>query len=128
MQLTPQEAPQRLARAEMVRVDKGWGHELWIVNEGYCGKLLHFRAGKKCSWHFHRVKDEVFFLHQGRLLVRFGFTDDLTQASSVVLESGMSFRVPVGLRHQMEAQEDSDLFEFSTHHDEADSFRLIKGD
>ena len=40
----------------------------------------------------------------------------------------MSFAVPKGLRHQMEALEDSDLFEFSTHHDEADSIRISQGD
>jgi hypothetical protein len=40
----------------------------------------------------------------------------------------MSFALPPGLRHRMEADEDSDLFEFSTHHDEADSIRLVKGD
>jgi len=30
----------------------------------------------------------------------------------VLLLPGMSFAVPVGLRHQMEALEESDLFEF----------------
>jgi hypothetical protein len=36
--------------------------------------------------------------------------------------------VPVGLVHQMEALEDSELYEFSTRHFETDSHRLIKGD
>jgi mannose-6-phosphate isomerase-like protein (cupin superfamily) len=109
-------------------VDKGWGYELWIVNKGYCGKLLHFKNGKKCSWHYHGVKDEVFFLHSGRLRVRFGEGDDLSAASSVLLLPGMAFAVPPGLRHQMEAEEESDLFEFSTHHEEEDSIRVVKGD
>jgi hypothetical protein len=30
--------------------------------------------------------------------------------------------------HQMEALEDSELFEFSTQHFESDSYRLVKGD
>jgi mannose-6-phosphate isomerase-like protein (cupin superfamily) len=112
----------------MKRVEKGWGYELWVVNKAYCGKLLHFQRGRRCSWHYHRLKDEVFYLHAGRLRVRFGPTDDLAAADSIVLLPGMSFAVPPGLRHQMEAEEDSDLFEFSTYHDEADSIRLIKGD
>ncbi|HBY66694.1 MAG TPA: cupin domain-containing protein, partial [Flavobacteriaceae bacterium] len=42
-------------------VPKGWGFEKWIVNnEEYCGKLLYFVKGKRCSWHFHKLKDEVF--------------------------------------------------------------------
>jgi mannose-6-phosphate isomerase-like protein (cupin superfamily) len=109
-------------------VAKGWGHELWVVNRHYCGKLLHFHQGRKCSWHYHRLKEEVFFLHCGRLRVRYSFDDDLASASEVLLLPGMAFAVPVGLRHQMEAEQDSDLFEFSSHHDEADSIRLVRGD
>ncbi|MFO0929406.1 MAG: cupin domain-containing protein [Gemmataceae bacterium] len=128
MQLIPLPNLPRLDTAPLHRVEKGWGYELWVVNDDYCGKLLHFRHGKRCSWHYHRVKDEVFYLHAGRLLVRFGFTDDLAAASSVVLMPRVSFRVPTGLRHQMEALEESDLYELSTHHDDADSIRLVAGD
>ena len=38
----------------MKHVPKGWGWERWIVNcPEYCGKLLFFNKGKRCSWHFH---------------------------------------------------------------------------
>src|SRR3954469_13322886 len=127
MLLIPHTQPDRLDPCPIQRVDKGWGHELWLVNKDYCGKLLHFERGKKCSWHYHRVKDEVFYLQSGRLRVRFGFGDDLAGAASVLLLPGMAFAVPTGLRHQMEAEEDSDLFEFSSHHEEDDSIRLVKG-
>ena len=36
--------------------------------------------------------------------------------------------IPPGLVHQMEALEDSELYEFSTQHFESDSYRLVKGD
>ena len=43
------------------RVNKPWGHELWIYNsELYCGKILFFNKGKRCSWHYHEIKDETF--------------------------------------------------------------------
>src|SRR3954464_5433739 len=116
MQLTPRPHADGLGTSPIKRVDKGWGYELWIVNKDYCGKLLHFHKGKKCSWHYHRLKDEVFYLHTGRVLVRFGQGDDLEDAASLLLRPGMSFAVPPGLRHQMEGEGDSDLFEFSTHH------------
>ena len=49
-------------------VPKGWGYEKWIVNnEKYCGKLLFFEKGKKCSWHYHKLKHETFYLHSGRI-------------------------------------------------------------
>jgi mannose-6-phosphate isomerase-like protein (cupin superfamily) len=110
------------------RLAKGWGYELWLVNRHYCGKLLHFQQGRKCSWHYHRQKEEVFFLHRGRLRVRYSYGDDLATASEVLLLPGMAFAVPVGLRHQMEAEVDSDLFGFSSHHDDDDSIRLVCAD
>jgi len=40
-------------------VPKGWGHEKIIHNSnGYCGKVLCFDKGKKCSYHYHKIKDE----------------------------------------------------------------------
>lgn len=128
MQLIPQINSPHVEGIPMHRVGKGWGHEVWVVNDSYCGKLLYFQEGKRCSWHYHKVKDEVFFLQSGKVIVRFSYGDSLELAQSVVLVPGMSFRVPVGLRHQMEAVEDSVLFEFSTHHEDEDSIRLIKGD
>lgn len=110
-------------------VNKGWGFERWIVNKPeYCGKLLFFEKGKKCSWHYHKIKDEVFYLQSGKLLVKYSDGDDLSIADEVILEPGQKFYVYTGLRHQMIAIEDSELFEFSTQHFDEDSYRIIKGD
>ena len=38
---------------------------------------------------------------------------------------GDSMHVPVGLRHQMIALIDSELFEFSTQHFDDDSYRIL---
>ena len=114
---------------EMEFVKKGWGFERWIINKPeYCGKLLFFEKDKRCSWHFHKIKDEVFYLQSGRLLVRYSDEDYLENAKEVVLEPGQNFYVYTGLRHQMIALEDSELFEFSTQHFDEDSYRIIKGD
>ena len=108
---------------------KGWGYEKWIVNkQQYCGKLLFFNKDKKCSWHFHNIKDEVFYLQSGKILVRYSESNDIENANEIILNQGNSFHVYVGLRHQMIALEDSELFEFSTQHFEEDSVRIIKGD
>lgn len=110
-------------------VPKGWGYEKWIVNnEEYCGKLLFFEKEKKCSWHYHVLKDEVFYLQSGKLLVKYSEMDDLNLAEELVLLPGQNFHVYRGLRHQMIALEDSELFEFSTQHFDSDSYRIEKGD
>jgi len=110
-------------------VSKGWGFEKWIVNcEEYCGKLLFFNKGKRCSWHYHKIKDEVFYLQSGKMMVYYSTQDDLEQANQIVLHPGDNFHVYRGLRHQMVALEESELFEFSTQHFDSDSHRIIKGD
>ena len=108
---------------------KGWGYEKWIVNKDeYCGKLLHMIKGKKCSWHYHKLKDETFYLQEGKILLRYSDEDNIEQSKQKILERGDKFHVYRGLRHQMLALEDSDLFEFSTQHFDDDSYRVIKGD
>lgn len=108
---------------------KGWGHEEWIVNsDKYCGKILRFEKGKRCSWHYHKIKDEVFYLLSGKLTLKVSHEDSLDEAQTLTLEKGESFHVKTGVRHQMIALEDSELLEVSTQHFEDDSCRIIKGD
>ena len=110
-------------------VPKGWGFEKWIVNcEEYCGKLLYFAKDKRCSWHYHELKDEVFFIQSGKVLVKYSDSDDITTAKEKILSRGDNFHVYRGLRHQMIALEDTELFEFSTQHFDGDSHRIHKGD
>ncbi len=119
----------QMSSSEIKFVPKGWGFEKWIVNsEEYCGKLLYFVKGKRCSWHFHKLKDEVFYLQSGKILLKYYDEDDISLAHEVILNKGDKFHVYRGLRHQMIALEDTELFEFSTQHFDEDSYRVIKGD
>ena len=114
---------------DILHVTKGWGYEKWIVNKpDYCGKLLFFEKGKKCSYHYHKLKDETFYLQSGKILLRYGDHDVLAASVELILNPGDKFYVYPGLRHQMIALEDSELFEFSTEHFDEDSYRIIKGD
>ncbi len=114
---------------EIVFVPKGWGFEKWIVNcEEYCGKLLYFVKGKKCSWHFHKLKDEVFYVQSGKIKVYYSDQEDIENANTKILYPGDNFHVYRGLKHRMEALEDTELFEFSTQHFDSDSYRILKGD
>ena len=108
-------------------VPKGWGFEKWIVNnEEYCGKLLYFAQGRKCSWHYHKLKDETFYIQSGKILLKYSESD--IPAFEVTLEPGDKFHIYRGLRHQMIALEDTELFEFSTQHFDEDSIRISNGD
>ena len=110
-------------------VPKGWGYEKWIVNsEKYCGKLLFIAKGKQCSWHYHRKKDEVFYVQSGKVMLYYGWDDDIELAKNIILAKGDKFHVPVRLKHRMYALEDTELFEFSTEHFDKDSYRIIAGD
>ena len=110
-------------------ITKGLGYEKWIVNKKeYCGKLLFIKKGKKCSWHYHILKDETFYLHSGKIMLYYSDNDDFLQAKSLILNPGDKFHIYRKLRHQMLALEDSDLYEFSTEHFDEDSYRVIKGD
>lgn len=116
-------------KQEHTYVDKGWGFEDIIVNNDlYCGKVLHFEEFKRCSYHYHKLKTETFFLRKGMLMVTYGWTDDILEAKETVLMAGDIFHIPIGLRHQMFAMEESELFEFSTQDFVDDSYRVIKGD
>ena len=110
------------------RHQKGWGFEDWISNREYCGKLLFFEKGKKCSFHYHKKKHETFYLFSGKMEIKAGWEDDISVAKSYTFLPGDCLEIPTGLRHQMTALEDSNLFEFSTTHFEEDSIRIIKGD
>ena len=118
-----------MSSSDIKIVPKGWGYEKWICNtEEYCGKLLFLNEGKRCSWHYHKLKDETFYLQSGKILLYYGDSDSLDGANDIILEPGDKFHIYRGLRHQMIAIEDSELFEFSTQHFDEDSIRVKKGD
>lgn len=108
---------------------KGWGREVWIANNDlYCGKILEIWCGKRCSLHFHKIKTESFYLRSGRLRIRIKESQYSATVREVELAPGDCMDIPPGLIHQIEAIEDSELYEFSTQHFESDSYRLVRGD
>jgi mannose-6-phosphate isomerase-like protein (cupin superfamily) len=110
-------------------VPKGWGREVWTANgDLYCGKILEISKGKRLSVHFHKLKTESFYPRAGRLVIRIKESPEAETIEEFVLEAGQCTDIPIGLVHQMEALEDSELYEFSTQHFDTDSHRLVPGD
>ncbi len=105
-------------------INKIWGKELIIVNnESYCGKLLCFKRGSKLSNHFHLVKDETFYVLQGQLVMYYFNLIDASKLKKT-LNVGDVVDIPKGTPHKLEALEDSIIVEFSTHHEDSDSYRI----
>jgi mannose-6-phosphate isomerase-like protein (cupin superfamily) len=118
-----------ISTEKQIVVPKGWGSETWITNnELFCGKILKFNQSKSFSWHYHKLKTEVFYVQKGEIKLFYSWQDNINKAESCVLKTGDSFEVPVGLRHKIYAIKKSVIFEFSTTHFDDDSYRLLKGD
>jgi len=110
------------------RVEKGWGHEVIIVNNDlYCGKILHFKKGAKFSMHFHMKKMETWYVQSGLFTFRWIYTEN-ADVIEETLKPGDTITNFVGEPHQIICLEEGDIFEVSTTHFDSDSYRVGKGD
>jgi mannose-6-phosphate isomerase-like protein (cupin superfamily) len=108
--------------------EKGWGHEdIWVTTDKYCGKMMHFKNGKKFSMHFHRDKEETWFVISGKFLVRYITTQD-AKIYEKVLEPGDVWHNPPLLPHQLFCMEEGVICEVSTPDSVEDNYRVMPGD
>ena len=112
------------------KVNKGWGHELVFADtKDYCGKLLAFnKRGKKFSMHFHDKKEETWYVFKGSFKLQYIVTKN-AEMREVILNTGDVWHNERLSPHQLIAlEDDSIIFEVSTHDDPGDSFRVEPGD
>ena len=112
------------------KVDKGWGYEIiWATNDKYCGKIMVFeKVGAKFSMHFHREKDETWFVNNGRFLLRWIDTTDAALYEQE-LKAGDTWHNPPLQPHQLVCMEaGSSITEVSTPDSVEDNYRIVKGD
>ena len=99
-------------------VKKVWGHEEEIVNnEHYCGKKLVLKKDHFCSEHFHKIKHETFYIASGEVMMQL-------KGELITMKPGDKCVVPPLTKHRFRGLEDSEIIEFSTHHEDSDSYRL----
>lgn len=109
-------------------VAKGWGSELiWATNDKYCGKMMNFNQGAKFSMHFHREKDETWYVLSGRFKVIVINTADATQ-TEYELGVGDTWHNPPLLPHQIICLEAGTVIEVSTPDSVEDNYRVLPGD
>jgi mannose-6-phosphate isomerase-like protein (cupin superfamily) len=101
---------------EHKEVEKVWGKEIWLVNRDYCGKKLILNKSFRCSMHFHKLKDETFYILKGKVLLEIGMQKN-------IMLPGDSILIKPGQKHRFTGLEDSEIMEFSTHHEDSDSYR-----
>jgi len=130
--------------------EKNWGNEIWIANnDKYCMKIIDVIPKRRCSIHYHRIKDETFHIMSGILkLELWDLLPDLEidgielvkekqnkPDQLIVLWPGTSFRIPPRTPHRFEAipndfvgkknSEKCQFVEVSTQHFEEDSYRIV---
>lgn len=97
---------------------KVWGFEEWIINSHlYCGKKLYIQKQYKMSDHFHKLKDETFYIFNGVISMN-------VNGRYFVLYPGESIHIGTYETHSIIALKNSIVFEFSTQHFETDSYRF----
>lgn len=98
--------------------NKVWGIEKWIVNtDKYCGKILVIDRARRSSIHYHEKKDETFYLLKGIVLL------EINDGEEEVMREDYIGEIHPETRHRFTGLEDSLIVEFSTHHEEIDSYR-----
>ncbi len=99
--------------SDVQRIEKPWGYEIVFAHTGrYLGKLLLIRKGEQLSLQFHREKDEVVYLHEGRIELEIG--DPGGNLDVEVVSPGHAFHLEPGVVHRWRALEDSTVLEVST--------------
>ncbi len=73
--------------------------EYWIVNDlanKYCGKFLFLFQNQRCPRHYHKLKDETFFIVRGKVEMEAG-------RKRFRMPAGATYKMKPGLRHTFRA-------------------------
>lgn len=112
------------------KITKGWGYEvIWASTDKYCGKILVFdKVNAKFSMHFHKEKDETWFVNNGKFQLLWIDTKT-AELYTKDLTTGMTWHNPPLQPHQLICKEaGSSITEVSTADSVEDNYRVIKGD
>ncbi len=103
-------------------VQKEWGREEWIVNNTkYCGKKMVLNKGYRCSMHYHKIKEESFYILAGKIFLETEFNGFKQKR---IMTPGDIVHIKPFEYHRFTGLETSEIMEFSTYHMEDDSYRI----
>lgn len=128
MQNEPTEPIEPISLPRPETHSKGWGSELWIVNnEKYCGKILEFKEGGQFSFHYHMSKTETWYVLSGSFYLKI-MDLEKGKAMEFSIGEGTTVHIPNGNPHQLYCLKAGKILEISTQHFESDSYRIAPGD
>jgi len=79
------------------KIGKVWGHEEVLIDtDKYSAKLLVIEEGFVSSIHYHKYKDETFYVLEGKLELKL---DDRT----VIMAQGDIYRLTPNMHHSFKA-------------------------
>lgn len=107
-------------------VDKYWGDmKTLFENDLYTVKRIFMKKDTQSSMEYHVKKQESYYIESGRLKI--GTRIGRAKNTSLILEKGDVFHIPVGFMHMRIALEDTVIIEFSTLDDDGDSHIVEDG-
>jgi mannose-6-phosphate isomerase-like protein (cupin superfamily) len=110
------------------KVKKGWGHEeIWITNDKYCSKFLHFDTGSMFSMHFHAQKIESWYVISGKFVVEWIDTTN-AKMHQRTLNIGDTWHNEAFVPHRLICLNSGTILEVSTPDSVEDNYRVIPGD
>lgn len=109
-------------------VPKGWGaEEIWVTNDKYCSKFMHFTEGSKFSMHFHAEKEETWYVVSGKFLVEWIDTSDASHHERYLLPGDTWHNEPLK-PHRLVCYSAGTVLEVSTPDSVEDNYRVMVGD
>lgn len=110
------------------KVEKGWGHEeIWVTNDKYCSKFMHFKKDAKFSMHFHKEKEETWYIMSGKFLIKHIDTLNASVREQTLGPGQIVHNVPL-CPHQVFCLEEGTILEVSTPDSVEDNYRVLPGD
>lgn len=101
-----------------MRIEKNWGYEEIVHNDGYCMKLLVYTKRIASSLHYHLYKHETFYVASGSFQIDDG--NKLYQ-----MPTGWSVVLAPNTPHRVRCLEPGIIVEASTFASDNDCIRLI---
>lgn len=110
------------------KVKKGWGHEeIFITNDLYCGKFMHFNEDAKFSMHFHAQKHESWYVMMGLFEIYWIDTKTAQKNVKILGEGDVWVNEPL-VPHQVRCIKPGYILEISTPDSVEDNYRVAPGD
>jgi len=109
-------------------VEKGWGsEEIWVSNDKYCSKLMHFNRGARFSMHFHREKEETWRVMSGKFEIEVIDTHNAEVHKKIIVVGAIHHNDPL-VPHRITCLEAGTILEVSTPDSVEDNYRVLPGD